>query len=60
MNTSTLLDYILQRLSESSTWRGFILLVSAAGVSIDPDRSAAIIAAALGLVGVINVFRKSK
>lgn len=53
------LDYILNRLSESSTWRGIILLITALGVTLQPDQVAAITAAGLGLVGVINVFRKS-
>ena len=60
MNHKTLLDYIILRFSESSTWRGLILLVSAGGMTLDLDKAAAIVAAGLGLVGVINVFRKSK
>ena len=55
----TLFDYIIARLQESSSWRGLILLISSAGITIEPDKSAAIIAAGLGVVGLINVFRKS-
>jgi hypothetical protein len=54
------LDYILARLSENSTWRGAILLITSIGITIDPSLHAPIIAAGLGLVGLINVIRKGK
>ena len=52
--------YILDRLSENSTWRGIILLCMAAGCRWSPEFQNQIIAAGLSLVGVINVLRKSK
>ena len=52
--------YILDRLGENSTWRGIILLVTAIGLKVDPEHQEAIVAAGLGLVGAINVFRKGK
>jgi len=51
---------ILDRLSENSTWRGLILLATAAGVNLEPDLQNQIVAAGLGLVGLINVLRKGK
>lgn len=54
-----ILDYILNRLSESSTWRGLALLATALGVALSPEQAAAITSAGLGVVGAINVFRKS-
>lgn len=53
-----LLDTILERLSENSTWRGLILLAMAVGLKLDPDQQAAILAAGLSLVGLINVLRR--
>lgn len=50
--------YILDRLSENSTWRGLILVGTAVGLKLDPEHQEAIVAAGLGLVGAINVFRK--
>jgi len=50
--------YILDRLSENSTWRGIILLCTAAGCQWSPEFQNQIIAAGLSLVGVINVLRK--
>lgn len=54
------ISYILDRLSENSTWRGIILVATAAGVKIAPDLQNQIVAVGLGLVGLINVIRKSK
>jgi len=53
-----LIQYILDRLSENSTWRGIILLLTAIGINLNPDQSAAITGAGLSVVGLINVFRK--
>ena len=54
------LFYILDRLAENSTWRGIILVATAVGLKVEPDHQEAIVAAGLGLVGAINVFRKGK
>ena len=51
---------ILDRLSENSTWRGFILIATAAGVHMEPEIQNQIVATGLGLVGLINVIRKGK
>lgn len=49
---------ILERLTENSTWRGIILLITAAGVRLEPELQGQIIASGLALVGLINVIRK--
>lgn len=54
------LFYILDRLAENSTWRGVILICTAVGLRLEPEHQEAIVAAGLGLVGAINVFRKGK
>jgi hypothetical protein len=54
------MDYIISRLSESSTWRGLVLLVTALGVQLSPDLQAAIVSSGLALVGLINVVRTEK
>ena len=53
-----LLNTLLAKLSENSTWRGLILLSTAVGVKIEPELQESIIVAGLGLVGLINVVRK--
>jgi hypothetical protein len=53
-----LLSTVLERLTENSTWRGIILLTTAAGLRLEPELQNQIIAAGLALVGLINVIRK--
>lgn len=55
-----ILNILLERLTENSTWRGIILLATAVGLRLEPELQAQIIAAGLALVGVINVIRKGK
>lgn len=52
------LNVLLGKLAENSTWRGLILLATALGVRLDPEQANAIIAAGLAIVGVVNVLRK--
>lgn len=52
------MNYLFDRLKEDSTWRGILMLLTAAGVHLDPSQANAIIALGLSLVGLINVFRK--
>ena len=51
---------ILDRFSETSTWRGLILLATSLGMTIQPDYHEHIIAIGIALVGVINVIRRDK
>jgi len=55
-----MLDYILERFNETSTWRGIISLITGLGVKLRPDLAESIISAGLALMGVINVVRKEK
>jgi len=52
------MEKIFEQLGQNSTWRGLILLAGALGWQLSETHNEAIIAAALGLVGLINVFRK--
>ena len=55
-----IVDAILGQLGQNSTWRGLILVATALGVKLEPEMTDAILAAGLGLVGLINVLRKGK
>ncbi len=55
-----IIDYILARLSESSTLRGGVFLLAACGLQLSPSHQEAIITATLAVVGAINVIRKGK
>ena len=53
-------NYILDRLSEASTWRGIIGLVTAAGVGINPDMVAGIVTVGMSLSGMVGALVKDK
>jgi hypothetical protein len=55
-----IVNIVLQRLSENSTWRGLLLIATALGLKLEPDLQNAILAAGLGAIGLINVIRKGK
>ena len=53
-----IINILLEKLSENSTWRGLILVATALGVKLDPELQTQILAAGLGVIGLINVVRK--
>lgn len=53
-------DYVKERLKEPSTWRGIILLLTAAGVPIAPHMGEAIITIGLALAGGVGVVAPDK
>lgn len=52
------MQYLLDRLSERSTWVGIVAILSACGISIEPDQAVAIAAAGAAVAGAVNVFTK--
>ena len=55
-----MIKYILERLNETSTWRGGISILTGLGVKLRPDLAESIISAGLALMGMVNVLRKEK
>lgn len=55
-----IVNIVLERLSENSTWRGLLLIATALGVKLEPELQNAILAAGLSAIGLINVVRKGK
>ena len=55
-----IVNILPERLSENSTWRGLILVATALGLKLDPELQNQILAAGLGVIGIINVLRKGK
>jgi len=53
-------EYIKERLKEPSTWRGIILLRTAAGVPIAPAMGEAIICVGLALAGGVGIVAPDK
>ena len=46
---------LIAHLTQPSTWRGIVLLASAAGMTFRPDISEAIVSVGLALAGLIGV-----
>lgn len=57
-NVKNGLYWLLDRLSENSTWRGIVLALAAFGITISPENAAKITAAGFAIVGLINIFRQ--
>ncbi len=47
---------IISRLQEPSTWRGLVAVASAFGVALSPDLIEHIVAAGMGVSGLIGAF----
>lgn len=54
------LYWIIDRLKERSTWLGIVGLVSAAGVTLNPELTEAIVSMGLAAAGLIAVITKDK
>ena len=48
------MNYLIQRLKEPSTWRGIILVATAAGAHWSPESQETVITVGVGLAGVIG------
>lgn len=53
-------EFILARGKESSTWRGIVAILTAAGVALSPEQGEAIVALGLAVIGAIGVFTADK
>lgn len=53
-----MIQYFLDRAQEPSTWRGVVLLATAAGVNIAPELMNAIISAGIAIAGLLGVVTK--
>ncbi len=51
---------LASRLKEPSTWRGLTLIITAAGVTLNPEQTAAIIAGGIALAGILGAFVPDK
>lgn len=54
------IKWAADRLSESSTWRGLIMLLTAIGISVKPELMEQIIVAGTGVAGLIGIMTKDK
>lgn len=54
------MKYVVNRLKEPSTWRGFFVLLAAFGVSVSPDLQDSLVAVGLAVAGLIGVLTPDK
>lgn len=47
---------ILEYLKQDSTWKGIVSILTAVGITLNPEQAAAITAAGIGIIGLIQVF----
>lgn len=55
-----ILDWVIARLSEKTTWYGVTALLTAAGVAVSPELKEAIGLAGVAVAGLIAVVTKEK
>lgn len=58
--TMKIVELVIARLKEKSTWAGLGTIIALVGLKIDPSQLTAISTAVIGLIGVYEVFRKEK
>jgi hypothetical protein len=51
-------DWIMDRMKERSTWLGIIGFITAAGVALTPEQTAAIAAGGMALASLIATFTR--
>ena len=56
----SLLDWIISRGKEPSTWRGIIGALTVAGVVVSPELAEYIIGAGVSLISIFEIMRKEK
>jgi len=54
------LDYLLNRAKEPSTYKGALALAAALGLKLDPEQATAIVSVVLAAIGVWEVFRRER
>lgn len=55
-----IIQYVLARLREPSTWRGIIMLIAGGWATRNPDQLDAIIPVAMAIVGAVGAFIPDK
>ncbi len=55
-----ILDYIVARAKERSTWLGIVSLATALGITLNADEQGAVIAFGMALAGLIGVFTRDR
>ncbi len=52
--------YLLERLTERSTWIGITAVISGAGISIAPELTNSVISMGMGVAGIISMVTRDQ
>jgi hypothetical protein len=55
-----IVETIIARLKEKSTWAGLATVIALTGLKLDPEQLGAISTSVIGLISLYEVFRKEK
>jgi len=55
-----IVEQIIARLKEKSTWAGLGTIIALVGLKLDPEQLSAISAVVISLIGLFEIFRKEK
>lgn len=55
---TALFKWVVDRLSEASTWQGIVVFASAAGIRIEPELALQIATTGASIFGLINMVKK--
>jgi len=60
MNIITVVDWIVARIKEPSTWRGIASVAGLVGLHLAPEQWESITTATISIIAAIEIFRKEK
>lgn len=55
-----MLEFIIARGKEASTWRGLVALLTAVGITVTPELAEAVVALGLAVIGILGLFTADK
>lgn len=55
-----IVNYIIARSRERSTWIGIVSIIAAAGMALTPEQTEAIASAGVAIAGLIAIFTKDQ
>ena len=55
-----IIEILINRLKEKSTWAGLATVIALTGLKLDPEQLGAISTAVIGFISLYEVFRKEK
>lgn len=54
------MNKFIEIITQPSTWRGLVWMLTAIGINLNPEQSQAVITAGMGVAGIIGAFTSDK